>query len=282
MKKMIVTADDYGMSKAVNKAIDEGIVTGLITSTNLMTNMPFYKDVLNLKGNPKISIGLHWVLACGRPVLSRDEVPTLTSENGDFYSYPEFRRRLKKNLLSFDEIRKELIAQFNRYYELLGQPDYWNTHQNTHVDFGIYRLFVDTAIELGIYKMRSHQRIYVRGSNKYQKKSFLWRMEEPFKSKLLDIWQNNAHRKGLASPSGLIVCLNDFDINNPEYLFSHIDWKDNSVGEYVIHPATEKDSPFFGKLGDQRIYEYKQFTSNAQKEIFLKNNIELVNFNSIF
>lgn len=281
MKKLIITADDYGMSRAVNDAIDAGIKAGLITSTNVMTNMPLYKEAIKLKENPNISVGLHWVLACGKPVLSREEIPTLVAENGEFYPYPEFRSRLRKKQISFDEIKKELVAQYNLYFDLMGQPDYWNTHQNTHVDFGIYRLFVDTAAELGIYKMRSHQRIYVQGSDNSQKMPLLWRLAEPIKSKMLDTWQHNAHKKGISSPDGLIVCLNSADINKPEYLFRQIDWKDKSIGEYVIHPATENDSPYFGKIVDQRIHEYHQFTSDAQKDLFREYKLELVNYSCI-
>lgn len=36
MKKLIITADDYGMSRGVNDAIDAGIEAGLITATNVM------------------------------------------------------------------------------------------------------------------------------------------------------------------------------------------------------------------------------------------------------
>lgn len=278
MKKLIITADDYGMSRAVNDAIDAGIAAGLITSTNVMTNMPLYKEAVKLKENPNISIGLHWVLSCGKPILSRAEIPTLVAENGEFYPYPEFRSRLRKKQISYGEIKKELVAQYNLYFELIGQPDYWNTHQNTHVDFGIYRLFVDTAAELGIYKMRSHQRIYVPGSDNSKKMPLLWRLAEPVKSKMLDTWQHNAHKKGVSSTDGLIVCLNSTDVNRPEYLFKQIEWKEKNVGEYVIHPATENDSPCFGNIVDQRIKEYEMFTSSETKEIIEKANIELITY----
>ena len=49
MKKLIVTADDYGMSSAVNRAIDAGAKIGLITSTNVMTNMDYYCEAVKLK-----------------------------------------------------------------------------------------------------------------------------------------------------------------------------------------------------------------------------------------
>ena len=278
MKKLIITADDYGMSRAVNDAIDAGIEAGLITSTNVMTNMPFYKDAKKLKENINVSVGIHWVLSCGKPVLPPSDIPSLVTQNGEFYSYPEFRSRLRKKLISFEDIKKELLAQYNLYYELMGQPDYWNTHQNTHVDFGIYRLFVDIAAELGINKMRSHQRLYVKPSDNSARMPLKWRLIEPFKSKLIGCWQHNAHRKGIASPNGVVVCLNKNDINQPDYLFSNIEWKNNSLAEYVIHPATANDSPYFGKIVDQRIAEYKMFTSNHVKEIIKNAGIELVTY----
>lgn len=281
MKKLIVTADDYGMSRAVNDAIDAGIEAGLITTTNVMTNMPFYKEAIKLKAQKGVSVGIHWVLACGKPVLPANEVPSLVNDKGEFYPYPEFRSRLRKKLISYGDIKKELIAQYNLYYELMGQPDYWNTHQNTHVDFGIYSLCVDIAKELGITKMRSHQRIYVKGSNKSKKRSLKWRIMEPIKSRMLDCWQGNAHKKGIASPNGLIVCLNSDDVNNLGYVFSNISWKNNQVGEYVIHPATENDSPYFGKIVEQRIKEYKTFTSNETKKYIEDANIKLVCFDEV-
>lgn len=281
MKKLIITADDYGMSRAVNDAIDAGIAAGLITSTNVMTNMPYYKEAAKLKEISNVSVGLHWVLTCGKPVLCQEQVPSLVAEGGTFYSYPEFRSRLRKGLISFDEIKKELIAQYNLYVERMGQPDYWNTHQNTHVDFGIYRLFVDVAAELGIHKMRSHQRIYVSGSDRSDKMPLRWRLAEPVKHRILNVWQNNAHKKGIASPDGLIVCLNSSDINKPEYLFRNIAWKGKDVGEYVIHPATENDSPYFGKIVEQRIREYQQFTSDAQRKLFLDCDLQLVSYDAV-
>lgn len=281
MKALIITADDYGMSRAVNDAIDAGIEAGLITSTNVMTNMPFYREAAKLRENSKVSVGLHWVLASGRPVLAKEEIPTLVNEKGEFYPYPVFRKRLRKKQISYAEIKKELLAQYKLFYDLLGQPDYWNTHQNTHVDFGIYRLFVKTAAELGITKMRSHQRIYVKGSDGSEKKSRIWRMIEPVKAEMLNVWQANAHKRGIASPNGLIVALNEKDRNKPEYLFSHIAWKKSTIGEYVIHPATKNDSPYFGKIVDQRLREYRMFSSEETKEILNRAGIRLVNFSSI-
>ena len=183
MKQLIITADDYGMSRAVNDAIEAGMAAGLITTTNVMTNMPLYKEAKTLKDKfPNVSVGVHWTLSgAGKPVTPKDQVPSLVNEKGDLFSYAEFRKRYRNGLIKDEEILKELRGQYERYYDLMGMPDYWNTHQNTHVDFKIYQLFVALAAELKIPAMRSHQRIYVPASNPNDKLPLVWRIIEPFK-----------------------------------------------------------------------------------------------------
>lgn len=277
--KLIITADDYGMSPAVNNAIEAGIEAGLITSTNVMTNMDYYKDAINLKKYNSISVGIHFTLTCGKPVSEREKITTLVSPNGIFYNYREFRRRYRLGLISNNDIRTELIAQYKRFKELLGNPDYWNTHQNVHVDFRIFKLFVDIACELGINKMRSHQRIYVKESNKDSRQPFIRRVLEPFKVRLINEWQKSAHKKGIASPNGLIVCLNKSDVIRPDHLFTNIEWKNKLIGEYVIHPATKIDSPFFGRIVDQRIREYEIFTDLTTLKYIKEAGLVLKNYN---
>ena len=281
MKKIIITADDYGMSKAVNSAIEEGIGAGIITATNVMVNMPFYQEAVKLKEiSSSISVGIHWTLSCGKPVSDPRKIASLVDSDGYFFSYPEFRRRLRKGYIKQEDVCEELTAQYNKYISILGVPDYWNSHQNVHVDFRIYNWFVNTALKLGGGGyMRSHERIYVPASDGDCSMSRLWQVVEPVKSLLLNSWQKSAHKKGTASPQGLVVCLNKKDAINTEYIFNNIQWGDRWLGEYVIHPATENDSPYFGKIIEKRIDEYNIFTSPKTKAIIANAGIHLVNYN---
>ena len=280
---IIITADDYGMSKSVNKAIKELVTIRTITSMNVMTNMEYYHDFSSIrKINPDLSIGIHWTLTAGRPVSDKKDVPSLVDDKGNFYSYPEFRKRYRQHLIIDDDIIKELKEQYKIFYALSGIPDYWNTHQNVHVDFKIFQLFVKLASEFHIPKMRSHQRLYVPSSNKGKSSMpITWRMIEPVKSKILDNWQSKAHEAGIGSPDGLIVCLNPMDNDNLQYTFHNIQWGKKKCGEYVIHPATSCDSPFFGRIGAQRIKEYKMFSDKRVLETLAKNDINLTYYQSI-
>lgn len=280
MKKMIVTADDYGMSRGVNDAIDEGIAKGLITSTNVMTNMEFYTEASKLR-DTDVSVGLHWTISAGKPVCKPEEIPSLVDENGNFFKYSEFRGRYRKGEIKDEDIIKELKAQYERFKEVCGEPDYWNTHQNTHVDFKIFKLFVLVAKELNIKKMRSHQRIYVKSSNGKNPRSIKWKLFEPIKRLILSNWVRFASKNGIKSPYGFIVTLRKDDFKNTEYVFANIKQKENVISEYVIHPSTVIDSEYFGSIGEERIEEYKQFTSSELKNNLLDNNFTLVTFKEL-
>ncbi len=281
MKKLIITADDYGMSFAVNKAIDAGIDAGLITSTNVMTNMPCYQEAKKLMEIKGVSVGMHWNVTCGKPVLDPKEIPSLVTPSGEFHDYPEFRSRYRKHLICDDELRKELIAQYQLFIKDVGNPDYWNTHQNFHVDFRIYANMIQLAKELGFCRMRSHQRLYVPASDDSDLMPMTWRLVEPIKSRMLNVWQGNAHKKGMRSPEGLVVNMNRSDVYKLEYTFNNVKWKNHTIGEYVIHPATEADSPYFGEIVERRIWEYEAFSSNETKKIFQETDIELVSYSAV-
>lgn len=59
-KTLIVNADDFGRSSAINKGIIEGHRNGIITSASLMTDREAFEEAVALaKANPALGIGLH-------------------------------------------------------------------------------------------------------------------------------------------------------------------------------------------------------------------------------
>ena len=78
MRYLLITADDYGMSRAVNDGIVRGVEAGVITTANVMTNMPLLQEAGELRRRfPSLSIGLHWNLTEGKSVLAKEAVATL-------------------------------------------------------------------------------------------------------------------------------------------------------------------------------------------------------------
>ena len=60
MRKLIINADDLGMSQEQNEQIRQCIELGVITSSTLMANGPFFNEGVKIaKRYPQISVGVH-------------------------------------------------------------------------------------------------------------------------------------------------------------------------------------------------------------------------------
>jgi predicted glycoside hydrolase/deacetylase ChbG (UPF0249 family) len=127
-KRLIVNADDLGMSKGVNRGILEGHQCGLITSTSVMTNMPQAEAGIRtaMSQAPDLGLGLHVTLTWGRPVLPTGDVPSLVSAQGAFRDIFQFLASPS----DAGHVRAEITAQYERFCEIAGQvPDHLDAHQ---------------------------------------------------------------------------------------------------------------------------------------------------------
>ena len=277
--KLIITADDYGMCESVNRAIDACIAAGVVCSTNVMTNMECAQEAAALKEKfTDISVGLHYNFTVGKPISPAEKVRSLIDEDGTFLSYGEIRNRQKQKRYIAEEVSLEMEAQYKRYVEICGEPDYWNTHENVHVYPGAYQLFRDKSLELGITKMRSHQRIFVPAANGITDKSLKWKITNPAKQAMLNIWQNESRKLGVSSPDGLLVRMNEIDKLHLEYMFNNIQWKNCCVAEIAIHPAMDGESPYFGEITTLRVKEYECFSRPEVISIAASAGVDIAGF----
>src|SRR4030042_5568247 len=85
MKKVIINADDFGLSPGVNRGILCGFRDGIVTSTTMMVNLPAFDDAVQIiKENPDLPVGIHLTLLWGKPVTDFFKIPTLVCRNGCF------------------------------------------------------------------------------------------------------------------------------------------------------------------------------------------------------
>jgi predicted glycoside hydrolase/deacetylase ChbG (UPF0249 family) len=276
-KSLIITADDFGMSESVNAAIKEGISNKIITTTNVMVNMPHSNDAAALRMEfPNASIGLHWTISAGKPVSKPDAAKTLIDGDGNFFSQNIFLKRYKDKLINTNELILELKNQYNRFNEICGKPDYWNTHQNTHVNLMAFDLFLSTAFEYGMKKMRWHAKIW--SDEVYKSLSFKRSRTECGKTMVLNHWKKKATAKMMKSPDGLLAMKNSIHSLLDENV--NVIWGRAEIGELVIHPAKSVDSPYFGSMTESRIKEYSTI-SNMDSINSILNKYKLVGFENL-
>ncbi|MCX8107766.1 MAG: ChbG/HpnK family deacetylase, partial [Verrucomicrobiae bacterium] len=133
--RLVVTADDFGKSEAVNLAVETAHRRGIVTCASLMvTGEAFDQAVRIAKANPDLGVGLHLTLVCGRSCLGHERSTGLVDEEGRFADQPVwsgmryfFNRDLRSRLAD------EIAAQF-RAFERTGLPmDHVNGHLNIHL-----------------------------------------------------------------------------------------------------------------------------------------------------
>src|SRR5437016_3069318 len=84
-RRLIINADDFGMTSGVNRAIAEAHRAGIVTSATLMANEAAVDEAIALASqNPTLSTGCHVVLVDGTPVSQAETVQSLIgSRNGN-------------------------------------------------------------------------------------------------------------------------------------------------------------------------------------------------------
>ncbi len=84
-RRVIVTADDFGLAVPVNEAVERAHREGVLTTASLMVGEPHAADaVARARALPSLRVGLHVVLVAGRPVLPPERVPDLVEADGTF------------------------------------------------------------------------------------------------------------------------------------------------------------------------------------------------------
>ena len=78
MKALIVTADDFGLSRPVNDAVERSHRHGILSAASLMVGAPAMDDAVErARAMRSLGVGLHVTLLEGRPVLPPGQVPGL-------------------------------------------------------------------------------------------------------------------------------------------------------------------------------------------------------------
>ena len=134
-RKLIVTADDFGLSLPVNEAIERAHRKGVLSAASLMVGAPAMEDaVMRARKLPSLGVGLHLTLLNGRPVLPPDKVPALVGPDGRFSDDPV---RFGVALYASPELRRqanaEIEAQFERFHATGLVMDHINGHRHFHL-----------------------------------------------------------------------------------------------------------------------------------------------------
>ena len=157
MKKLIVNADDFGLTESINRGIIRSFRDGILTSASIMANGESFEDAVRLqKNHPSLGVGAHLVLVEEKPVLPPERVPSLVSNAQRLHkNYKEFLKRLVLGKISMVDVEKELRAQVEKIREAGVTITHVDSHQHLHVFPPILNVVIRIARDYGIPWIRN-------------------------------------------------------------------------------------------------------------------------------
>jgi chitin disaccharide deacetylase len=157
VSRLIVNADDFGLTSGVNRAVVELHAAGLVTSTSLMARASTTDEAIELaRVTPSLGVGCHVVLVDGEPVLAPEKIPSLVdSRTGHFpNSLTTFLLRLFMGRICSEEIEAEAAAQIAHLQQRGVRPTHIDTHKHVHIFSAVLRPVLRAARAAGIRAVR--------------------------------------------------------------------------------------------------------------------------------
>jgi len=155
-RRLIVSADDFGLSPGVNAGILTAHHDGVLTDASLMVNGAACAEAVELAhATPTLSVGLHLVLVQGQATSAAPTVPKLVDRAGMFRTNP-----VTNGMRYFftpgirPQIQREVRAQLEKYRRTGLPLSHVDGHLNIHMHPTVLAILLDVAAEFGIRALR--------------------------------------------------------------------------------------------------------------------------------
>jgi predicted glycoside hydrolase/deacetylase ChbG (UPF0249 family) len=149
LRRIVLCADDYGISLGVNRAIRDLIIARRINATSVMVVGPALDcaeiDALQdaVTANPDCAVGLHTTLTAPFTPLTMHFRPL---DGGMFFPLGKMLRTALLRRLDPEMIRAEIAAQLAAFAQHFGRaPDYADGHQHVQIFPQVREAFLDAV-----------------------------------------------------------------------------------------------------------------------------------------
>jgi hopanoid biosynthesis associated protein HpnK len=289
VRRLIVNADDFGLTAGINRAIVEAHTRGIVTSTTLMANGRAFEDAVRLATTvPRLSVGCHVVLIDGEPVLNA-ELPSITAAHSGGARFRDrltfFAVRALAGRLNPREIEAEASAQIRKLQSSGVSVSHLDTHKHTHLFPGVLRPLLSAARACGVRAVRNPfgPRKPLKSSELLARPGLWTRYAEVRILRTLAAkFRETAKREGLVTPDGTlgVVVTGALD----EQLFRSIAAViPEGTWEFVCHPGYNDDDLKLAKtrLRQSRETELRVLTMPEARELLSSQGIALISYGDL-
>jgi hopanoid biosynthesis associated protein HpnK len=290
VRRLIINADDFGLTAGVNRAIVEAHENGVVSSATLMANGQAFAQAVSLaRSTPRLGVGCHVVLVDGAPLLPQTQVHSLLDGSGNSAGDARFREGISKfgalamlGRLAADEIEAEATAQI-RKLQASGIPvTHLDSHKHTHLFPRVLRPLLQAAQRCGVRAIRNpFERI--QGSQLAASPS-LWRRwaEVGVLRGFARQFREAVQQAGIATTDGTLAIVATGTLND-RLLRLMVENLPEGTWELVCHPGYN-DADLQGiqtRLRESREQELRILTSQSTRDLLAANGVEMVSFRDL-
>ena len=156
--RLIINADDFGLTPGINRAVIELHQAGVVSSATLMATGPAFNDAVALAlRNPGLGVGCHLVFTDGIPVSHPESIPTLLGADGKTFrpSAIDFAQAALRGTILASDLALETQAQIQKLQRAGIDVTHVDTHKHTHLLPAIGGPVFHVAQRCGILSLRN-------------------------------------------------------------------------------------------------------------------------------
>lgn len=152
-RRLIMNADDFGLSRSVTTGILEAAEAGAVTSASMIVNLDDFEETAARARNfGRLPLGLHLNFTMGRPLT---RAPSLTSKGGDFHGLVTLVKRASLGMVDSADVARECAAQLDRITEAGIAVTHMDSHRHIHVHPGLFAPVMEVATSRGVRSVRA-------------------------------------------------------------------------------------------------------------------------------
>lgn len=262
--KVIINGDDFGATKSISEGIIKAMKEGVLSDTTAMVTTPFFEESIEMaKENGINEMGIHLSLTCGTPLLEKECIKGILTEDN------KFPRKPNANYINLCDAEKELRAQINKFLATGMKLN----HIDSHHHFYMYNKgYLDLVIKLS---KEFNVPIRCLSSEAVDKSEDEYGFDKRDYDSIAYVRKNN-----IKCPD--FVNLDFYDTGATEE--SLINILKDSIGKYEVieimsHPSkVDDDLRKLSSYNEIRGKELEILTSPRVKKFIDENNIELISY----
>jgi hopanoid biosynthesis associated protein HpnK len=276
VKKLLVNADDFGLSKAINAGILRAHTEGIVTSTSIVAaGEAFDEAVEQAPSHPKLGVGVHLTLVEERSVSLPSHVPTLAPDGLLPGTYGRLVKGVATRAIRKRDIEYEFRAQIEKCLAAGLTLTHLDSHQHTHTLPSLFPVVLKLGNEYGLRGIRIPRgwpRFSDLTSDRFLPKCVLCLL---------------AHGDAMCFRRGSCVATQRFaglfesgDLTEAKLLRILIGLREGTT-ELVCHPGCNDVLPRYASWSQRRQTELESLTSASTKKAVRELGIELINYSQL-